>query len=160
IMARVLKFNGASATPVTPTFFPFLSSDTTNNVSTNGVRGFTTQLPAVGMTTKAICVAAKGTLNSTNDAASYPDTKVETTAYTVCTAPVLPSPPPLTVKRQDTNVLLSWTWTYPAGWLGLQTSPTLHPTSWSYLSNIVQVGNTYYSTNVIGPSNAFYRLEN
>jgi hypothetical protein len=160
IMAQVLKFNGALATAVTPTFFPFLNSDTTNNVATNGVRGFTTQLPAVAMTTRAICIAAKGTLNSTNDAASYPDTKVETTVYTVFTAPVLPSPPALTARAEGTNVVLSWTWTYPAGFLGLQTSSTLQPASWSYLTNVVQAGNTYYSTNTIGPGNAFYRLEN
>jgi len=131
-----------------------------SDTNTLSMQGFTTTTPSVGLTTKAMCIAAKGLLNSTNNPAAVPDTWPETTVYTVVSAPVMPSPPAITVFKQGANVVLSWTWANPPGWLGLQTTPTLQSPSWSYVTNIVQMGNTYYSTNAIGPGNAFYRLQN
>ena len=99
IMARVLQFNGKlingpSATTnanvkfLTPSFFPFKCSDTTNNV--NAIAGFKSSVPSVAMTKDAICIAAKGTVNSLGDPTMGPDTAAETTLYTVIAQPYVP----------------------------------------------------------------------
>ena len=99
IIARVLQFNGklingSSATTnanvkfITPSFFPFKCSDTTNNLG--APLGFKTAVPSVAMTKDAICIAAKGTVNSVGDPTLGPDTAAETTLYTVIAQPYVP----------------------------------------------------------------------
>lgn len=58
VAARVLSFNGTNFTAVTPSFFPFLNVN-----PTNGIRSL--QM-SVAMTTKQICIAAKGEINLEN----------------------------------------------------------------------------------------------
>jgi hypothetical protein len=90
VMARVLKWNGANVSYLTPTFFPFLNSDNRDTVAIQGfAEGFVTARPSVAMTEDYICIAAKGLLNSTNNPLATPDTAAATTVYTVITAPEL-----------------------------------------------------------------------
>jgi hypothetical protein len=99
IIARVMQFNGklsngpsastnANVKFITPSFFPFKNSDTTNNLA--GMMGYKTWVPSVAMTKDAICIAAKGTVNSQGDPTLGPDTAAETTLYTVIAQPYVP----------------------------------------------------------------------
>jgi len=99
IIARVVQFNGelingpnattnANVKFATPSFFPFKCSDTTNSL--DAIQGFTTWVPSVAMTKDAICIAAKGTVNSQSDPTLAPDTAAETTIYTVIAQPYVP----------------------------------------------------------------------
>ena len=99
IIARVLQFNGktvngtnatanANVKFLTPSFFAFKSSDTTNSLG--AIMGFKTAVPSVAMTKDAICIAAKGTVNSQGDPTLAPDTAAETTLYTVIAQPFVP----------------------------------------------------------------------
>jgi hypothetical protein len=95
-IARVLNFNGQRVTPRTPSFFAFVNSDNRNTVKAAGgtPQGFLTFTPNVSMTTKAICIAAKGWINSINNPAGGPDTAFlggNTTVYTVISRPALPA---------------------------------------------------------------------
>jgi hypothetical protein len=93
-MAQVMQFDGANVTYLTPTFFAFINSDNTNTVAVNGLaEGYVTSNPSVSMTTKAICIAAKGTINSTNNPFGGPDSTFGsssdyTTVYTVLSMPL------------------------------------------------------------------------
>jgi hypothetical protein len=105
VMARVMAFDGTNVSFLTPTFLPFLNSNTnTANVE------FKTQYPHVSMTMQAICIAAKGYVNSTNDVASGPDTKSDTTVYTVITHPEPQGQPrpTLGISRSGNDVVISW----------------------------------------------------
>jgi hypothetical protein len=82
--ARVLAFDGATFRYLTPSFFAFVNYGTV--VSGNGISIRTTR-PAVTMTTREICIAAKGEINSTNNVAEGPDTLNQTTFYTVFSHP-------------------------------------------------------------------------
>jgi hypothetical protein len=86
IAARIGKFDGSNVWWLTPSFFPFVNSE--NDPSS--VLGFLTETPSVTMTTNFICIAGKGTVNSTNNASAGPDTAAETTLYTVITQPAIP----------------------------------------------------------------------
>jgi hypothetical protein len=97
VIGRVMQFNGANVTYLTPSFFAFVNSDNTNTVASNGFPlGFLTQNASVSMTTKAICIAAKGSINSTNN--PYSPTAADstlgmtssdyTTVYTVLSMPL------------------------------------------------------------------------
>ena len=91
VIARVMEFNGTNLSYLTPSFFAFLNSDNSDSVATNGSpAGFLTSNPSVSMTTKAICIAAKGSINSTNNAYnSAPDSPGgNTTVYTVVSMPL------------------------------------------------------------------------
>ena len=96
-IARVLRFDGRKIKPLTPSFFAFVNSDNRNTIPHKGTpKGFLTFTPSVSMTTKAICIAAKGWINSKNKPANGPDTSVlyddalgtgYTTVYTVISTP-------------------------------------------------------------------------
>ncbi len=99
-IARVLNFNGHRVTPRTPSFFAFVNSDNRKTVKAAGgtPQGFLTITPNVSMTSKAICIAAKGWINSINNPAGGPDTlnlyngvTGFTTVYTVISRPALPA---------------------------------------------------------------------
>lgn len=109
IAARVLKFDGTKVTYLTHSFFPFVNFDA------NGSLGLTTINPSVAMTTRQICIAGKGTVNSTNNPAGGPNTAAETTLYTVVSHPD-PQPTPGGGSLVITNlsitgpaVTISWT---------------------------------------------------
>jgi hypothetical protein len=122
ISARVLAFDGTSLTPLTPTFFPFVNHDSTGQFAT-----FTTFNPEVAMTTRAICIAGKGTVNSTNNPASGADTAGNTSLYAVISHPApLAAPVPLmtvapSVTLSSTNLIVSWT--VDDGLFTVQTTP-------------------------------------
>jgi hypothetical protein len=160
MIARVGKFNGVNVTWLTPSFYAFTNHEAADPVGV--ALGYKTSNPSVAMTKDYICIAGKGLVNSLNNPTLPPDTEggaaAETTLYTVLRQPVV-TPPPIAVTRSGGNVVLSWTWTGAPGMFTLQTSPTVQPTSWSVLNNVVQVGNNYYSTNAIGPNNAFFSLK-
>jgi hypothetical protein len=91
VIARVMQFNGTNVSYLTPSFFAFLNSDNVNSVATNGSpAGFLTSNPGVSMTTNAICICAKGSINTTNNAYnSAPDSPGgNTTVYTVLSMPL------------------------------------------------------------------------
>src|SRR5439155_16826614 len=78
---RVMSYDGTNITYLTHSFFPFVNYDP------DGGLGLTTVTPSVAMTTRQICIAAKGTINSTNNPAGGPNTATETTLYTVINHP-------------------------------------------------------------------------
>src|SRR5205814_4240876 len=81
VAARVMQFDGSNITYLTHSFFPFVNYDP------DGSLGLTTVTPNVAMTTRQICIAAKGTINSTNIPAGGANTAAETTLYTVISHP-------------------------------------------------------------------------
>src|SRR5262245_3838508 len=83
VVARVLAFNGNTKTfsYLTPSFYPFVNFDTAETALIRSQR------PSVSMTTRQICIAAKGEINSTNNPAAGPDTLRQTTFYTVINHP-------------------------------------------------------------------------
>jgi hypothetical protein len=158
VAVRVMKFDGTKITPLTRSFFPFVNHDE------NGSLGMNTVTPGLAMTTKQICISAKGVVNSTNNPAGGADTPPVTSSsgglnlYTVINHPApVELRTTMMITRSGSNVIVSWA--DPAG-LGLtlqKTSPTIQPASWSTVAGVVQVGNTYYSTNAIG-ANTYFRL--
>jgi len=95
VIGRVMQFDGANVSYLCPSFFAFINSDNTNTVANNTTtpgtpQGYLTQNPTVSMTTKAICIAAKGLINSTNNPLGGPpdSTTGNTTVYTVLSMPL------------------------------------------------------------------------
>lgn len=86
------------------------------------------------MTTRQICIAAKGMINSANNPAGGPDTADMTALYTVIghPAPVPPPRPQITLTRLGSNTVLSWSG--DAGLFTLQSTPTLSPAAWANVS--------------------------
>jgi len=158
VMARVLKFNGTTVTPLTHTFFPFINSDTAAH--TNLMQGFKTTNPNLDMTTKYICIAGKGQINSTNNAEAAWDSQAQTTVYTVINNPgYVPVAPQMTAARSGNNIIISWD--ASVGDCTLQSTPTVKPTAWANVTPqpaSVLVGNTYQKTVAIGSANTFFRL--
>jgi hypothetical protein len=151
VAVRIMKFDGTNITPLTRSFFPFVNHDE------NGSLGLTTVTPGLAMTTKYICISAKGTINSTNNPAGGPDTPGNINLYTVINHPApVELRPTLRITRSGNNVVLSWADPAGLGWTP-QTSLTVQPTSWSTAGTVVQVGSTYYSTNAIA-TKAYFRL--
>jgi hypothetical protein len=77
VAARVLSFDGTNFTALTASFFPFI------NTGTNDIRS----LDDRGLTTKQICIAAKGEINYQNKPELGPDSPTEVNFYTVFTHP-------------------------------------------------------------------------
>jgi len=154
VAVRIMKFDGTNITFLTPSFFPFVNHDETGNVPIKTVT------PGLAMTTKQICISAKGIVNSTNNPAAEPDTPDNCNLYTVITHPApVELRPNMTITRSGSNVVVSWTDPASLGWTLQKTSPTIQPASWSTagVGSAVQVGSTYYSTNAVG-ANTYYRL--
>jgi hypothetical protein len=80
VTVRVMSFDAANGTfsHLTPSFFAF------TNQAASGIR---TVRPTVAMTTKEICIAAKGEINRANKPEDGPDTEPQTTFYTVFSHP-------------------------------------------------------------------------
>jgi hypothetical protein len=155
IIARVFHFDGATVTPLTGTFFPFISHDG----NTNNILGYKQENSNLDMTTRYICIAAKGLINSTNNVASGPDSAAQTTVYTVLNNPGY-VPPNMTVSRSGGNAIISWA--ASAGDAKLQSEPALQPSVWADVSpqppSVLVNGNTYQKTVAIGAGNLFFRL--
>jgi len=117
VAIRVLGFDPGTRkfSHLTGSFFPFVNYGP--YVTENFIRTFR---PSVAMTTRQICVAAKGTINSQNRPDLGPNTLPQTTFYTVISHPAPaddPTPPigPLPQVRLSIsavsggNVTLTWT---------------------------------------------------
>jgi hypothetical protein len=156
ILARTFHFDGKTVTPTTHTFFPFTSHDH----DVNNVLGFKQENSNVEMTTRYICIASKGLINSTNNAASGPDSAAQTTVYTVINNPGAVAPV-MTATHSGSNLLISWD--ASAGDCTLQSTPLVKPTAWADVSpqpaSVVVNGNTYQKTVPIGAGKLFFRLK-
>lgn len=157
VAARVMSFDGTNITYLTHSFFPFVNSE---NNPTNVVN-LTTVTPTIAMTTRQICIAAKGTINSTNNPAGGPDSPTETALYTVINNPAAPTSaaPEITATQTAGGLILSWP--VSAGTFTVQSTSTLAPPAWTPMAvqpPITQVGNTYQATVAIGASARFFRL--
>ena len=111
VAARVLAFDSTAKkiTPLTASFFPFV------NTGTNAVRsiGMT-----VAMTTRQICIAAKGDINYENQPAAGPNSPVDVNFYTVFSHPSPKDDPTtpasggggsdLKVARDGAQIVISW----------------------------------------------------
>ncbi len=133
VAARVLKLDPATEDkiiPLTATFLPFI-----NVGKTNGIR--TLQM-TVAMTTKEICIGAKGEINLENQPELGADSPMQVNFYTVFTHPVPandPTPsiggeaPMLSVALDGNQLTLSWS---PAtAGFSLEMSDSLSAPNWS-----------------------------
>jgi len=160
VAARLMAFDGTNISYLTHSFFPFVNSD----ISPTNILSFRTVTPNVAMTTSQICIAAKGTINSTNNPAGGADTSPETTVYTVIAhAAAVPSAPQITAtqKLDATGHFLVISWSTNAGLFTLQSTPGLVPVNWSSVSPqppTSQSGSTYSKEVQIGPGQAYFRL--
>jgi hypothetical protein len=158
VAARVMAFDGASITYLTPSFFPFANHES----DTNALLGLETFHPAVAMTTREICLAAKGRINSTNNPAAGPDTAPQTGVYTVIThpAPMAAPQPAMMVARAGNSIAISWD--AEAGLFTLQSRPTVSPALWSKVTpqpTLARAGALYQMTVAIGGDHSlYYRL--
>ena len=94
VAIRVLGFDPAAKkfAYLTGSFFPFVNYGP--YVSENFIRTFR---PSVAMTTRQICVAAKGSINNQNKPELGPNTLPQTTFYTVLTHPAPADDPTLPI---------------------------------------------------------------
>ncbi len=150
VAARVLAFDGAKFTPLTRSFFPFI-----NNAKT----GIRTYQMTVAMTTKQICVAAKGEINYENRPEQGPNSPNEVNFYTVFSHPAPAedpttpvdggAAPSLSISRSGNNVTIGWA---PAatGWTLESALAVTGP--WT------AVGTQNPTTVAISSGNQFFRL--
>ena len=161
VAARVFAFDGTAKkfTPLTKSFFPFV-----NNAS-NSIR--TLQM-SVAMTTKQICVAAKGEINLQNKPDLGANSPTEVNFYTVFTHPN-PQDDPTTpiggsslslgIARSGSNVVLSWP--VSATGFAVQAAGSLTAAAWADMSPqpaITVQGGQNTVTIPVGNTNQFYRL--
>lgn len=154
VAARVFSFDGTSFTSLTHSFFPFVNYDPDGSLSPAG-DGISTITPTVAMTTRQICIAAKGVLNNVNNPAAGGNTLPETTVYTVINhpAPISVEGPRISISRSGNQVVISWD--ASAGAFTVQTRDSLTSGSWSNAT----AGNVPPPVNLpIGPGNQFIRL--
>lgn len=116
VAIRVLGFDGDKKqfSYLTGSFFPFVNYGP--YVSENFIRTFR---PSVAMTTRQICVAAKGSINKQNKPEQGPNSLAQTTFYAVLTHPAPaddPTPPvgggsqaTVSAKLSGSDVILTWT---------------------------------------------------
>ncbi len=151
--ARVLAFNGASKTfkYLTKSFFAFV-----NNAPSGGLRATTLN---VSMTTRQICIAAKGEINSTNNPTAGVDTPKEVDFYTVIghpdpqddpTTPVGGGGPSLKILRSGNNLVISWAADFSG--FTLESKNSLFDLAWA------TVGTQNPATIATGAGSKFYRL--
>jgi len=157
IMARVFHFDAATTNlaPITSVFFPFVNHDG----NTNSILGYRMENSNLDMTTRYICIAGKGLINSSNNVAGGPDSKPQTTVYTVINNPGY-VPPKMSIARSGGNLIISWA--ASAGDGVLQSTAALQPINWADVSpqppSTLVNGNTYQKTVAIGGANLFLRL--
>jgi hypothetical protein len=156
VAARVMAFDGTNITSLTHSFFPFVNYES----NPTNILGLKTFAPNVSMTTRQICIAAKGSINSTNNPAGGPDSSPETTLYAVINHPgAIPSAPQITAAKVGASLVLAWP--ADAGSFTLQSTSTVAPSSWSDVTPqppTVQVGNNFQMTLPIGVGNVYFRL--
>jgi hypothetical protein len=155
VAARIFSFDGTAKTftPLTKSFFPFINVNPTNNIHTFQM--------SVAMTTKQICVAAKGEINLQNKPELDANTPKEVNFYTVFTHP---SPkddpttpvggvvggPSLHAAISGTSITLSWD--VSAAGFTLESKAKLSDAAWT------TIGTQNPTTETIGSGSKFYRL--
>jgi len=162
VAARVLALNEETMTikPLTPSFFPFI------NVATTG--GIRTYQMTIAMTTRQICVAAKGEINLDNKpgdgAFINPNTGTplnEINFYTVFTHPAPaddPTPPvsseapTMTIAKGAAAGTLTIGWAPATAGFSLYSTPSLTAPTWTL------VGTQNPATVTIGTGNQFFQL--
>jgi hypothetical protein len=159
-IARVMEYNGSTLSYLTPSFFAFTNSDNVITVATNGFpNAFQSTAPNVSMTGDAICIAAKGYINSTNNPYSYVDSPSgNTTFYTVVSMP-----PTVSVTQSGGNATLSWPATAGNNYTLLSSSDLTAPrSSWAAVSPQPAINgpsNGQYSMTVaVGGANTYFAL--
>jgi hypothetical protein len=156
VAARVLALDSASkkVSPLTPSFFAFV------NTATNDIR--TLQM-SVAMTTKQICVAAKGEINYENQPASGPNSPREVNFYTVFSHPDPKDDPTTPVGGAALTISsvtrsagrLNVSWTGGAGPFVIQKKVQLTDASWT---EVMTTAETSASLLIEGPS-GFFRVQ-
>jgi len=154
VAARVFAFDGTAKkfTPLTTSFFAFV------NVATNTIRSL--QM-SVAMTTKAICIAAKGEINRNNKPDLGADTPSEVNFYTVISHPSIQedpttpvggavAKPTLQIAVSGTKITLSWD--ASAAGFTLESKSNLSDSAWT------TVGTANPTTVTIDGSSKLYRL--
>ncbi|MBI3849902.1 MAG: hypothetical protein HY298_06375 [Verrucomicrobia bacterium] len=159
IAARVVQFNPrrSNFSFLSPEFFPFVNQDRVGA----GVQTIQTIGSSVAMTTKEICIAAKGSINSTNNPSAGADSATETTVYTVISHPAPeadPTLPILGIAQSGSNVIVSWATNTCDYVVQSATSVTGPYADLSPQPPIVVVGGSKTVTIPIGSGNLFVRL--
>src|SRR6185436_4363764 len=130
VAARVMKFDGTNITYLTHSFFAFVNYES----NPSSLTGLETFHPSVAMTTKQICIAAKGQINSTNNASAGPNTAAQTQVYTVVSHPDpqdIPGAGPLVITNLAVNgVVVTISWTGGTGPYLLQMKSSLTDPVW------------------------------
>jgi hypothetical protein len=126
VAARVAQFDGTKFNWLTHMFFPFVNHDE----DPANVRGYITSNPYVAMNTRQICIAAKGTINSTNGVTAGPDSLGEQTVYTVVSHPVPVAAPQPTMTMTQSGGNLNLAWNPEDGLFTVQTRTSLTSGSW------------------------------
>ncbi|MBK9140247.1 MAG: hypothetical protein IPM17_16025 [Verrucomicrobia bacterium] len=151
VAARVMAFDGTKFTPLTRSFFPFIN---------NAKAGIRSLQMSVAMTTRQICVAAKGEINYENRPELGPNSPNEVNFYTVFSHPAPADDPTtpvgggvtpkLSISRAGNNVTLEWD-AAATGWT-LESAPAITG-PWT------TVGTQNPTTVPIGAANQFFRLK-
>jgi hypothetical protein len=153
VAARVIRFDGAKFTPLTTSFFPFI------NAATNDIRSL--QM-SVAMTTRQICVAAKGEINYANKPELGPDSPTEVNFYTVFTHPNPaddPTPPvggqsPTLTVTKGANNTITIAWAPATAGYKLYSKPSLSAPTWT----LVGTGTQNPATVTVGTGNQFFQV--
>lgn len=154
VAARVFAFDGSAKkfTPLTTSFFAFV------NVATNNIRSLQMSL---AMTTKAICIAAKGEINRQNKPELGADTPSEVNFYTVISHPSIQEDPttPIggavakpTLKIVVSGSKITLSWEASAAGFTLESKNSLTDTNWT------TVGTANPTTVTVGGGAKLYRL--
>lgn len=160
VAIRILGFDSSKKkfSYLTGSFFPFV------NYGPFVTEGFIrTFRPSVAMTTKQICVAAKGSINDQNKPELGPNTLAQTTFYTVISHPApaddpttpvsgVPSAPRLSAAYKSGNVTLTWTGgTAP---FTIQKKANVNDATWQ---DVTTTSDRTYTTTATG-SSGFFRV--
>jgi len=153
VAARVMKFDGANVSYLTHSFFPFVNYEN-NPTNLLGLESFH---PSVAMTTRQICIAAKGQINSTNNPAGGPNTALQTQVYTVINHPDPQNTPGaalLITSITASGQIVTITWTGGTGPYLLQQKSSLNDPEWQ---NVLTTPRQTESVALQGGS-AFFRV--
>ena len=159
IAIRILALNSTTKkfSYLTHSFFPFVNYGPF--VTENFIRTFR---PSVAMTTRQICVAAKGSINTQNQPELGPDSLPQTTFYAVIThpAPADDPTPPIGGQPPRLSVVSIAGGNVTVSWVGgtapytLQRKTTLADAQWQ---DVITIGGNTHTLSASG-SAGFFRV--
>jgi hypothetical protein len=125
IAARVLQFDGTQFNYLTHSFYPFVNSVSDPATALSSGINWSGGDPNVAMTPRQICIAAKGTINTTNNPTAGADSQSQENVYTVLSHPVpMAAPEPvMSITPSGGNLIISWQ--QDAGLFVLQSTASL-----------------------------------